>query len=69
LLVWGNWRDERRRRPTRPTRIWSKRSATGCPGTNAWDLLKNRYVFLPSEEERSQQDKEVENQQPDWDAI
>ena len=41
----------------------------GMPWHNAWDLLKNRYVFLPSEEEQSQQEKEAENQQPDWDAI
>jgi hypothetical protein len=41
----------------------------GMPWHNAWDLVKNRYVFLSSEEEQSQQEKEAENEQPDWDAI
>ena len=41
----------------------------GMPWHNAWDLVKNRYVFLPSEEEQERQEKEDEANQPDWDAI
>ena len=41
----------------------------GMPWHNAWDEVKNRYVFLPSEEEQERQEKEAEANQPDWDAI
>jgi hypothetical protein len=41
----------------------------GVPWHNAWDEVKNRYVFLPREEEQARQEKEDEANQPDWDAI
>lgn len=41
----------------------------GVPWHNAWDEVKNRYVFLPSEQEEAEREKYEATLRPDWDAM
>lgn len=41
----------------------------GMPWHNAWELIRNFWVFLPSEEDQERREREESTAWPDWDAI
>lgn len=41
----------------------------GTPWEQAWELIRNDWVFLPSEDEQARREREEASARPDWDAL